>query len=84
MRCPECVRLGLRSRLYAPTCYTRTAMGGSQQYYDEDGNRHYHEVNRSHGQGHCSEGHVLHWAMSTQCPAEGCEYGSPETITVQG
>ena len=80
MRCPECERTGQPSRLYMPDCYGSTAMGGSQEYYDEDGRHHYHNVNRSSGQANCSSGHTLTVRLSTKCPAEGCEYGSPQSI----
>lgn len=83
MRCPECVRLDEQSALYPPSSWTSTAMGGSKHYYDEEGVEHRHEVNRSHGTGRCSKGHVIDWALSTKCPAEGCDYGSPQEITVR-
>ena len=80
MKCPECERLGERSKLYMPDSYMSTAMGGSQNYYDEDGDHHYHEVNHSSGQGHCSNGHVLNVTRSTKC--KSCDYGTPQTITL--
>lgn len=82
MRCPECERTGQRSKLYTPTCYISTAMAGAQTCYDEDGNRHHHEVNSSGGRGQCSSGHTLDFTASTKCPAPDCDYGTPQTITL--
>lgn len=45
MRCPECVRTGQRSEYFPPSSWFSTAMGGSESYFDEDGEKHYHEVN---------------------------------------
>lgn len=64
-----------------PDGYMSTLMGGTQTYYDEDGVRHHHEVNSSTGRGHCSLGHDLDVNASTRCPAPGCEYGRPLSIT---
>ena len=82
MKCPECERTGQRSKFYMPTGYSSTAMAGSEDYYDEDGHRHYHEVNTRGGQAHCSNGHVLNVTCSDKCQAPGCDYGSPQTITL--
>lgn len=82
MKCPECEHTGQRSQLYMPDCYFSTAMGGTRNYYDEDGNHHYHEVNRSSGRGSCSNGHVLNVSASTKCTAPGCDYGHPLTISI--
>lgn len=83
MRCPECVRLDQQSALFPPSSWFATAAGGSQHYFDEQGQEHHHNVNRSYGTGHCSKGHTLDWALSTKCKAEGCDYGSPQEITVR-
>jgi hypothetical protein len=83
VKCPECERTGQQSKLYMPTSYFSTAMGGSQDYYDEDGHHHYHEVNRSRGTGHCSNGHTLNVDLSTKCKAPGCDYGFPQNLTVR-
>lgn len=82
MKCPECERTGQRSKLYMPDGYVSTCMGGSQGFYDEDGHRHYHEVNSSHGQAHCSLGHILTVDLSTKCKAPGCDYGHEQTMTL--
>lgn len=81
MKCPECERLGERSKLYMPDCYSSTAMAGTRTYYDEDGHRHHHEVNSSHGWARCSNGHRLSVRASDKCPAPDCDYGSPMTMT---
>lgn len=75
MKCPECERTGQRSKLYMPTSYFSTAMGGTESYYDEDGVHHFHEINDSGGSGSCSQGHILNVSLSTKCPAPGCDYG---------
>lgn len=82
MKCPECERIGQRSKLFMPDGYFSTAMGGSQSYYDEDGHKHYHEINSSSGQGHCSNGHILDVTLSTKCKAPGCGYGTPLEMTL--
>lgn len=82
MKCPECERTGQRSKLYTPTGYYSTAMGGTQTYFDEDGHHHHHEVNSSSGRGHCSNGHTLNLTLSTKCQAPNCDYGTPQTITL--
>lgn len=82
MKCPECDRTGQRSKFYMPTSYVSTAMGGTRTYYDEDGYRHYHEINSSRGQAFCSNGHTLNVTLSTKCQAPGCDYGTPQTMTL--
>lgn len=82
MKCPECERTGQRSKYYPPNGWCSTLMGGTRTYYDEDGQRHHHEVNTSRGQGNCSNGHVLNVTASTKCPAPGCDYGHEERISV--
>ncbi len=82
MKCPECELTGQRSKLYTPDCYVSTLMGGSETYYDEDGHRHYHEVNSSRGQAHCSLGHILNVERSTKCQTPGCEWGHEQRLTL--
>ena len=82
MKCPECERTGQRSKLYMPTMWSSTAMGGSQSYYDEDGELHYHEVNIRSGRAHCSNGHEHSVTASTKCAAPGCDYGTPQKMTL--
>ena len=65
-----------------PTHYRRTLLGGSRDYYDEDDHHHYHEVNSRRGKARCSNGHVLNVVCSTECQAPGCDYGSPQTMTL--
>ena len=81
MKCPECEKTGQRSKFFPPTGYFSTAMGGSENYYDEDGHRHRHEVNVSSGRVHCSNGHVFTLRLSNKCPAPGCPYGHEQTLT---
>jgi hypothetical protein len=81
VKCPECVRLGTQSKLFMPTGYCCTDMGGSQTFYDEEGHYHHHEVNSATGQGHCTNGHILTVTGSTVCPASDCDYGQPQKIT---
>jgi hypothetical protein len=66
-----------------PTSYVSTAMGGTETYFDEDGHRHHHEVNRSGGRANCSNGHVLNITLSNRCAAPGCDYGHERVITVR-
>jgi hypothetical protein len=53
--CKECVKQGLKSRVYVGIS-TQTAMMGSS-YYDESGNFHYHNPNTTTTNYKCSNGH---------------------------
>jgi hypothetical protein len=53
-------------------------MGGSQHYYDEDGNLHSHEINTLTSRWWCSEGHVFVRRLTPGCPS--CDYGSEEWV----
>lgn len=83
MKCPECERTGQRSKLFMPDAYMCTAMGGSQSFYDEDGEKHYHDINSAMGQGHCSNHHLIDVTRSTKCAAPGCNWGHEQTMAVR-
>jgi len=83
MKCPECERNAQKSKLNMPQGWTSTLMGGSRNFYDEDGNHHYHEVNSTRGQAVCSNGHRLTVTQSTKCLAPECDYGHPQTMELQ-
>ena len=58
MICPECQKLGLKSKAY-PGWTTCTAMY-CQPFYDEEGELHHHDMNTTSTQYSCSNGH--NWA----------------------
>jgi hypothetical protein len=74
MKCSECVKNGLTSRVYDHGS-TRTLMGWVP-YYDEDGKPHNHDPNATTYGYRCSRGH--HWVIKHKppCGAPGCPYGT--------
>jgi len=56
MKCPECVKEGLRSRVSFGA--TSTTLMGVSRYYDEDGKLVVHDPNTRTTRYNCSEGHV--------------------------
>lgn len=55
MKCPECVEQGLKSRMYVGYS-TRTLMS-AHPFYDEDGNYHHGDPNKTTTNYSCSNGH---------------------------
>lgn len=78
MQCPQCIEEGKRSTIVLGGG-SRTLLGWTP-YYDEDGNYHSHDPNRTSSSGQCSNGHRLHIRSGARCPS--CEYGSKVEITV--
>jgi len=56
MKCPECEKLGLRSKVFVGQA-TRTLMGYTS-YYDEDGKFHNNNPNKTTTSYTCSNGHA--------------------------
>jgi len=80
MKCPTCVAEGERSMVYVGSG-TSTLMGVAA-YYDEQGERHYHDSNRLTTYYHCSRGHD--WMETTgpsPCPHPTCDFGRSEAGT---
>lgn len=71
MICPHCKSENKKSFLYEGLCFT-TAMG-FQSFYDEDGNYHSHNGNRTSTAYNCSNGHSFSVSVLTQCPS--CDFG---------
>ena len=57
MKCPKCGELGLKSRVQSKGG-TSTLLG-TNGWYDEDGNYHYHDGNTTTTVFFCSEGHTF-------------------------
>ena len=70
MKCAECAKSGLKSRVYVGMS-TVTCMGW-QPYYDEDGRHHSHDPNTHQTQYSCSNAHK--WAEDSS-PACWCGWG---------
>lgn len=66
MKCPECEKEGKVSKLYVDGIF-KTCAGGSQYYYDEDGNYHIHDINRATQRSHCTLGHVNVVEIENKC-----------------
>jgi hypothetical protein len=69
MKCPECTKLGLRSKVYVGTSSSTDIP--CPPFYDEDGNYHLHDLNEVRSNYSCSQGH--HWSEVWQlhCPTCG-------------
>lgn len=63
MKCPECERLDLRSRVNVPMGSMVMAMA-CPSYYDEDGKYHNHDFNSATSEYSCSQGH--RWVQTTR------------------
>jgi hypothetical protein len=71
MKCPECEKLGFKSCVYPNGCSV-TAMC-SNNYYDENGKYHVHNMNTRTTHYTCSNGHS--WVEDT---TGSCWCGWPE------
>ncbi|GAH86400.1 unnamed protein product [marine sediment metagenome] len=61
MRCPECEKNGLKSKVYVGT--SSTTLLASYPYYDEEGNYHCDDPNTITTSYSCSNGHS--WSESS-------------------
>ena len=61
MICPQCKKLGKKSRVYCGIS-TVTCIGFIP-YYDEDGHYHHNDPNKTTTEYACSNGH--HWVETT-------------------
>lgn len=80
MKCPVCEKSGQKSKVF-PHGGTSTLMY-YQPYYDEDGIYHHHDMNNHTQYYSCSNGHRWMVYSKKQCPAEGCDFGSKESIRI--
>jgi len=67
MKCPQCIKEGKRSKVYVGLSVTTTA--GTESYYDEDGNFHFHDPNVTTTQYNCSNGHKWEENSRNECPS---------------
>ena len=65
MKCPECEKQDLKSRVY-PGMGSSTLMY-CQPFYDEEGKYHTHDSNTTTWQYSCSEGHEWRGSSSGSC-----------------
>lgn len=78
MKCPECVKEGLVSRVLVGS--TMVTCLGWTAYYDEAGHYHSHNPN-SHVTGYvCSRGHSWRASTLAACPNLACDYGKEDEI----
>ncbi len=73
MKCPECVKQGLTSRVYIESG-TTTCLGWSP-YYDENGRYHSHDPNMTTTGYRCSNGHVFSQRAGSRC--SNCDWNKP-------
>ena len=78
MKCPFCIELKKRSKVY-PHGGFRTAMS-SHEFYDEDGVLHEHDRNKNTLGYNCSEGHWWRVTLVRPCPAYRCDFIGSEDI----
>ena len=71
MKCPDCVDLDQKSKVY-PKGGSTTLMGWDP-YYDEDGSYHSHDPNHHTQSFSCSYGHK--WSVSGLKKCLNCDYG---------
>jgi len=76
MICKECKKEGLKSTIYIASGGITTLMGDSR-YYDEEGNYHHHDPNKTSARHWCSNGHEWYVTSQTKCPS--CDYGKKIT-----
>ena len=76
MKCPQCVREGLRSRVYPDNGSAVTLLGYGREY-DEDGALHIHDPNRLGCGYRCSLGHRWSESWLPRCPSG--DYGGEIT-----
>jgi hypothetical protein len=69
--CKECATAGEKSRVYHAG--TSTTLMAYNAYWDENGQRHFHDGNDRVSKYFCSNGHSWHEVETKQCPTEGCD-----------
>jgi hypothetical protein len=70
--CETCVAGDQRYSVTAGSVYT-TAMA-TQQYWDEEGRYHFHNMNTSSQEFYCSNGHRWAEERKNYCSVPGCRY----------
>ena len=67
MICPICREQGLKSRV-TDHGSSRTLMGGNETFWDEEGNYHFHAINKTTTSYSCSNGHNFYTKGYQPCP----------------
>jgi len=82
MKCPVCVKLGVKSTLQGGA--GTTTLMYCPPYYDEDGNYHNHDSNTTTSGWTCSNGHRFVTEGHGACPSspEHCDFQKTEKISV--
>ena len=80
MKCPQCEAENTKSTV-RDFGGSRTQMGRSL-YYDEDGQHHVHDPNRSTYKFYCSNGHEFQVSSRDGCHVAGCSFLGDQRITV--
>jgi len=80
MICPKCKELGEKSTVYEHGMVSTCA--NVNVYYDEDGNRHWHDPNRSTISYSCNRGHNFGFALANKCSS--CDFGNDKDEVVIG
>jgi len=68
MICPVCEKLEVKSQVDSHGG-TSTLLGGSRDYYDEQGVHHFHDINTTRWNYSCSRGHNFDMVGHSPCPA---------------
>ena len=77
MKCDACMIEGRMSSIRVLGHYPRTDMG-SDEYFDEGGNHHYHDLNTGGGPIlECSNGHRRVGSHGGSCLVDGCKFNHP-------
>jgi hypothetical protein len=72
--CPYCKKLDLKSTLTYHG--SSTTLMGCPTWYDEEGNMHHHDMNKTSSIYSCSMGHEYQINSMSKCPS--CDFGNQE------
>lgn len=78
MRCPECMKLDLRSRIdeHRP----RPEPAKVERFFDENGVKHIHDHAVYAAVYTCSNRHSFRTKSMSRCPAPGCAWNDQELV----
>ncbi len=77
---PTCPKCG--AELISGQGATRTTLAMGSRGYDDEGKRHNHDPNWSTGTYECENDHTVKRRTRKSCPAEDCDYGGEEELSV--
>jgi hypothetical protein len=94
MKCPECVRLGLESRLDEKMAggdgfvtvkdgagyVTMMGQATVERFWDGAGQRHVHDHEVRVFVYTCSNGHAFKQVVMSRCPCKGCEWNEQPEV----